>query len=128
MDDSPVNGYIPGHCNIGEAEIRRRKKIGYQGLWMTLVVFLLLEITDARRIYRAFVFPFLFYALSGFVQARHHFCYLYGWKGIFSITGRKQFEKVQDPKKLRSDRITAVIIVVMVTFGSVLLTAMYMVI
>lgn len=128
MEDLIEDGYVPGTCNLGKDEIRRRMRVGYSGIVLTVLVFLVLEIFDAPRIYRIFIFPPLFYMISGFIQARHRFCYVYGWKGLFSMTGRKQFHRVSEEESLRKDRNTALKIVAMITFGSLLLTALYMVI
>src|SRR6187399_604192 len=128
MEDHTEEGYIPGHCNLGTDEIRRRMKIGYIGMVLTFIVFLFLEIMDARRGYRILVFPPIAYALSGFLQARHKFCYVYGWAGLYSMTGRKHFHKVEQPESALKDRRTALKIISMVLLGSIVLTALYMVI
>lgn len=128
MGDRLANEYVPGSCNLGEEEIRHRMKIGYIGVVLTIIVFLILEILDSPRLYRIWIFPPVFYALSGFLQARHRFCYAYGWMGLFSMTGRKHLHKVADKENVRKDRRTALKIVSMVTLGSLLLTALYMVI
>lgn len=128
MEDQNEDGYIPGTCNLGQDEIRRRMRVGYVGVLMTIVIFLVLEILDAPRGYRIFIFPSVFYALSGFIQARHRFCYLYGWMGIFSMTGRKQFHRVVEKENAKKDRRTALKIVIMVLLGSLLLTVMYIII
>ena len=128
MEDHPEEGYIPGHCNLGEAEIRRRMKIGWIGVVLTILVFLVLEILDATRPYRIFILPPIAFALSGFIQARHRFCYLYGWAGLYSMTGRKHFHKVEQQESARKDRRTALKIMSMVLLGSLLLTALYMII
>ena len=128
MEDTTEAEYIPGTCNLGKEEVRHRMKIGYIGVGLTILVFLILEILDSPRLYRIFILPPIFYALSGFIQARHHFCYLYGWTGVFSLAGRKQFHKVEEKENARKDRLTALKIVIMVTLGSLMLTALYMVI
>ena len=128
MEEHPHNSYLAGQCNLGPEEIRRRMNIGWLGTVLTILVILVLEIMDASRPYRILVLPAIGVALSGFLQARQKFCYLYGWRGVFSITGRKKFEKVTDNADLKKDRRTAIQIVVMVLVGSILLTAVYMVI
>jgi|WetSurMetagenome_2_1015567.scaffolds.fasta_scaffold761645_1 hypothetical protein len=128
MEDQTADGYIPGTCNLGRDEIRHRMRIGYVGVALTFIVFIVLEIFDSPRPYRILVFPPIFYALSGFIQARHRFCFAYGWLGLLSMTGRKQFHKVSDKENARKDRITALKIVSMVLLGSMMLTAVYMVI
>ena len=128
MEEHHDGAYLPGQCNLGTEEIRRRMNLGWLGVGLTLLVVLVLEILDVPRPYRIIVFPTIGVALSGFLQARHRFCYLYGWRGVFSIAGRKKFEKVTDNADLIRDRRTAIQIVVMMMLGSILLTAVYMVI
>ena len=128
MEESLHEGYVAGQCNLGREEIRRRMNIGWFGLGLTFLVVLILEIFDASKVYRIIVLPTIGVSLSGFLQARHRFCYLYGWRGVFSITGRKKFEKVSGHADLKKDRNTAIQIVVMMLVGSLLLTALYMVV
>jgi hypothetical protein len=128
MEEHSENTYIAGQCNLGREEIRRRMNIGWLGVVFTFLVVLILEIFDSPKLYRIMVLPTIAVALSGFLQARHRFCYLYGWRGVFSIAGRKKFEKITDDADLKRDRRTAIQIVVMMLVGSILLTAVYMVI
>jgi len=128
MEEHPQEGYVAGQCNLGTEEIHRRMNIGWLGVVLTILVVFVLEILDAPRPYRIVVLPTIGVALSGFLQARHRFCYLYGWRGVFSIAGRKKFEKVNDNADLKRDRKTAIQIVVMMLLGSILFTALYMVI
>ena len=128
MEEHHDGAYVPGQCNLGPEEIRRRMNIGWLGVALTLLVVIVLEIFDASRIYRIIVLPTIGVALSGFLQARHRFCYLYGWRGVFSIAGRKKFEKVVGSAELKKDRNTAISIIIKMLLGSLLLTALYMVI
>lgn len=127
MNKSDPVEYIAGACNLGPDEIKRRKRIGYSGLFIALVVLFLLEYFDAPRLYRLFILPPVFYSISGFIQARHRFCYLYGFYGVFSIAGRKQFNRVKEDEALRKDRRTAWKILVMSMAGAVVITGIYMV-
>ena len=120
--------YIPGTCNIGKAETKRRVRIGYIGLTIAFVFFLVLEIFDLPRLWRIIILPPVFYSLSGFIQARYRFCYLYGWYGVFSMTGRKHIHRVKEDEALKKDKRTAWKIVGMVLVGSVMITLLYMVI
>ena len=128
MEEHSENAYIAGQCNLGTQEIRRRMNIGWLGVMFTFLVVLMLEIFDTPKLYRIIVLPTIGVALSGFLQARHRFCYLYGWRGVFSIMGRKKFEKILDTAALKKDKNTAIKIVVMMLLGSILLTALYMII
>jgi len=128
MEEQHHEAYVAGQCNLGTEEIRRRMNIGWLGTVVTLLVVLVLEIMDAPRPYRIVVLPTIGVALSGFLQARHRFCYLYGWRGVFSLAGRKKFVKVNDHVDLRKDRNTAIQIVAMMLIGSIILTVLYMII
>ena len=60
--------YIPGVCNIGPAEIRRRRQSGWIGGGITI-------------------------GASGFLQAALHFCAGFGTRGVFnfgSVVGATQ--------------------------------------
>jgi hypothetical protein len=77
--------YIPGVCNIGAAEVRRRRQSGWLGLGATVVlwaVFLLLRVPSPWRL-----FLFLPAALgaAGFLQAALHFCANFGMRGVFNF-------------------------------------------
>ena len=127
MNKSDPVEYIAGACNLGPDEVRRRTRIGYIGLIIALIVVFLLEFFDAPRLYRLFILPPVFYSISGFIQARHRFCYLYGFYGVFSVAGRKQFKRVKEDEALRKDRRTAWKILMMSMVGAVVITAIYMV-
>ena len=126
MNKSDPVEYIAGTCNLGPDEVRRRTRIGYIGLIIALIVVFLLEFFDAPRLYRLFILPPVFYSISGFIQARHRFCYLYGFYGVFSVAGRKQFKRVKEDEALRKDRRTAWKILMMSMVGAVVITGIYM--
>jgi hypothetical protein len=77
--------YIPGVCNIGAAEIRRRRQSGWLGLGMTVLlwgVFLVLRIPAPWRLF--LFFPAMISA-TGFLQAGLHFCAGFGMRGVFNF-------------------------------------------
>jgi hypothetical protein len=116
--------YIPGTCNLGPAEIRRRYRIGYLGLALACIVILIIHFFDLPKAYRWLIFPPLYYSFSGFIQARHRFCYLYGLYGVFSITGRKHIQHV-DKEFVNKDRMTAYKIIFYTLVSSLLFTVVY---
>jgi hypothetical protein len=120
--------YIPGTCNIGKAETHRRVRNGYIGLVIAFVFFLFLEIFDLPRWYRIVVLPPVFYSLSGFIQARYRFCYLFGMYGVFSMSGKRELHRVKDNEALQKDKRTALKILAIVLVGSLFITGIYMVI
>lgn len=122
-----TEAYIPGTCNIGAAEIKRRHRNGYIGLAVAFLVLLMVEMFDLPKLYRLLIFPGLFYSISGFVQAKLRFCYLYGWLGVFSFSDRSHLQKV-DRINLRKDRQKAIGILAIVFITSLVLTLVYYVV
>ncbi len=119
------NTYSPGSCNIGPEEVKRRYRIGFTGLALMAVYVLCVEWLDLQRIVKLGLFFPAFYAVSGFLQAVRRFCFVYGWKGVASLGGRRKFKHVTDEVYLRQDRNMAITFVVIVTLGSVILTVVY---
>jgi len=124
QDKKKLN-YIPGSCNIGEVEIRRRYRIGFIGIGITFLLMIIIEMTNANHGWRLLIFFPLFYGLSGFIQAWKKFCYVYGFRSLMSMTGRKKFEKNKNPDFSQMDRNTAYLIVSTVTLGSIIFTSLY---
>jgi hypothetical protein len=116
--------YVPGNCNIGPAEIKRRYRIGYLGLFLMTVFIVVAEVFHIPHMMKLFLFAPTFYALSGFFQAWQKFCFVYGWKGVFSIIGNRKYSKVTDENRLQ-DRSMAIRLVTRITLGSSLITLLY---
>jgi len=117
--------YVPGNCNIGPEEIYRRRRIGYLGL-AGMAIFIIIDINfNLPQVWKLVLFAPTVYALSGFFQARHKFCFLYGFMGLSSISGRRNFAKTKDNLMLRKDRTRALLLVAQVFFGSLLITVLY---
>ncbi|CAN5178502.1 hypothetical protein BH09PAT3_BH09PAT3_5350 [soil metagenome] len=77
-----TSSYIPGVCNINTAETNQRRKAGYVGLGLfvvLLVVMLALPIDTAYRL--VLILPAMISAI-GFLQARNHFCVGYANAGM----------------------------------------------
>ncbi len=74
--------YTPGVCNINTAEIASRRKAGYVGLGLTLVIAAALFGLDLPKATRLILFIPVFIAAIGFLQARNKFCVGYGAAGM----------------------------------------------
>ena len=127
MGNERLYTYIPGNCNLGAAEIKRRFRIGYIGLAASILLVLLFYVFDVERTWRLLVFAPVFYSLSGFIQARNKFCYLYGFKSVFSLTGKRNLTRITNAEFKRKDRIKALVIVSITLLLSALLTITYFV-
>ncbi len=77
--------YVPGVCNIGQAEIRTRRRSGWLGLGVTILAwgaFLIFRVPAPWRL--LLFFPAMMGA-TGFLQAALHFCAGFGMRGVFNF-------------------------------------------
>jgi hypothetical protein len=81
----PAGEYQPGVCNIGPAEIRRRRMAGHMGLVASVVLLAVLVAIGAPAVLRLLVVLPATLSASGYLQARMRFCANYGWRGIFNV-------------------------------------------
>ncbi len=80
------NKYVPGVCNIGRSEIKRRKQAGWTGLIITVILLGLLIYFNMPRPWRLVIFiPAMIMAI-GFLQAYMHFCAYFGMHGVFNFS------------------------------------------
>jgi hypothetical protein len=106
--------YIPGACNIGKGEIRRRQIVALIGLALSISSLITLISTNAPRGARLGIFVPLAVASIGWVQSRKKFCLAYGFMGTFNFGKLGQLSRVADSASRAADRKTAL---------SILLTA-----
>jgi hypothetical protein len=99
--------YIPGVCNIGPAEIARRRRAGHVGLAVTLVVLAGLVAIDAPPAARLILVLPAAAAASGYLQAWFRFCAGFGARGIFNFSELGHSEDVVDPVARARDRAKA---------------------
>jgi hypothetical protein len=118
----PSAQYIPGVCNIGPAEIRLRKRLGWYGLIAAFIVWAALIWLRAPAAWRLIVFIPIFLSANGFLQGFMHFCAGFGMRGLFNFGPKvgvtdtvSQVEfRAKDRKKAQEIFIYAVIIAVVV--------------
>ncbi len=119
--------YIPGTCNIGKGEIRRRQLFAILGLFLTTFSAATIIATDQSKNSRLSIFlPALIFSI-GFVQSRKKFCLAYGLAGTFNFGKLGQISKVQSNEDRKSDRKTAVSILFQATALSAFITAAFFV-
>jgi len=110
IDQPASGGYQPGVCNIGPAEIRRRRQLGYVGLGAAAALGLGLLAIDAAPVARMLVALPLGGAIDGLIQARMKFCAGYGLAGLRNMGELGQAERVGDAADRSADRRKAVTI------------------
>ncbi len=79
------NKYIPGVCNIGPAEIRKRKQAGWIGLIATIALWAIFIWFDIPSIWRITLFLPAMMSATGFLQAYMHFCAYFGFASLFNF-------------------------------------------
>ena len=104
--------YIPGVCNIGPAEIVRRKRLGFASLGVALLyagTALLLHFSPLAGL--LLFFPATISAL-GLLQAYMHFCVKFGMRGLFNVSeSLLRTESVEQAKWREKDKHKAMIII-----------------
>jgi len=100
--------YIPGTCNIGSGEIRRRQVVAIIGLIISISSFVTLLVASAPRNARYGIFVPLMIASVGWVQSRSKFCLAYGFAGTFNMGKLGDISRVADAASKAADRKTAI--------------------
>ena len=100
---APVD-YQPGVCNIGPAEIARRRRAGHVGLVAALALFAVLVAIDAPNWTRLLIAIPAVMAASGYIQARLKFCAGFGSRGVFNFGEVGPMERVADDADRARDR------------------------
>jgi hypothetical protein len=80
--DATAEGYVPGVCNIGPWEARRRRAMGVAGLAIAAVVLVALVAVDAPRVARLLVLLPAWGGAFSMLQARRRFCGAYAVRRI----------------------------------------------
>jgi hypothetical protein len=106
--NTPV--YIPGSCNLGKEEIRRRQLVALLGLILSISTFVGLVGSDAPASARWGMFVPLMVFSIGFIQSRRKFCLAYGFMGTFNLGKLGDLSRVQSPEDRKADRKTALTI------------------
>ena len=106
FDHSPGE-YRPGACNIGPAEIARRRRTGYLGLAAAALLAAFLVAVDASGTARLLVGIPLAGGAMGFLQARFRFCAGFGMAGVRNFGAVGSVERVEEAAARHADRMKA---------------------
>lgn len=98
------NQYVPGVCNIGPAEINKRKQMGWIGLVITVVILVLLIWLDTASIWKLILFFPAMISTVGFFQAYMHFCAHFGLSSIYNFKDVGKTDTVQQEEFRKKDR------------------------
>ena len=84
-DGGQAGIYVPGVCNIGPAEIARRRRSGWIGAVATVALWAVLAVLDAPPVLRLLTFLPAAMSAAGFLQAALHFCAYFGFSSLFNF-------------------------------------------
>ncbi|MFZ9774545.1 MAG: hypothetical protein ACO3CW_03475 [Candidatus Nanopelagicaceae bacterium] len=118
--------YIPGTCNLGKSEVKRRQFVALLGL--ALSIFSAVSLWNASLTTKATVVLPLFVFSVGYVQSRKKFCMAYGFAGSFNLGKLGELARVSDPADRAADRKMALRILLEAALLAVALTAAYLVV
>ena len=118
--------YIPGTCNLGKSEVKRRQFVALLGL--ALSIFSAVSLWNASLATKATVVLPLFVFSVGYVQSRKKFCMAYGFAGSFNLGKLGELARVSDPADRAADRKMALRILLEAALLAVALTAAYLVV
>ena len=110
LDDrrSPAaGGYVPGVCNIGQAEIARRRRAGHVALVATVVLLLGLVGIGLPPVVRLLVAVPAAVAAACYLEVRYRFCAGLGSLGLFNFGELGHHDEVVDPADRARDRAMA---------------------
>jgi hypothetical protein len=99
--------YQPGVCNIGPAEIARRRRAGHTGLIAAIGLLAVLILIDAPDWTRLLVAIPAITSASGYIQAHLKFCAGFGAAGVLNFGELGPTERVQAEQDRRRDRARA---------------------
>ena len=100
---STPSEYQPGICNIGPAEIARRRRAGNVGLVVSVILLAILVAVSAPPFARLLVALPAAAAASGYLQAALKFCAGFGSRGPFNFGPVGPTELALDPSDRARD-------------------------
>lgn len=119
--------YSAGSCNIGESEIKQRRRIGYLGLILAIIAFIIyigmIYLAEMDPLYGIVIFVPVLVSSTGFFQARNKFCAAYGFTRQQNVSNKLGVTiKIEDKISQQKDRNKAIRIVLQAFLISIVTT------
>lgn len=116
-------GYIPGMCNINQAEIAYRRKWAYGGIGLALIILVGLLAVDVNPFIRLIIFLPLFVGTINALQVKNKFCVSYAASGQHNANeGSTQASEITDSVAHKADKARAKKMNIQALFISVIVT------
>ena len=107
-ENSAPAEYLAGVCNIGPAEIRKRRIVALVGLALLILEVASMRSTHTSHLGRISIFiPALVFSV-GYIQSRKKFCLAFGFMGTFNFGKTREIAKVASAEDRARDRRTAI--------------------
>lgn len=106
-NESNDNHYVPGVCNIGKEEIRKRMRTGWSGLILTVITATLLLWLGADRPWRLLILIPATMSAIGFIQAYSRFCVYFGFGHLFNFGETGKTDTIEQAEFRAKDRAKA---------------------
>ena len=104
-DNEPIHlEYEPGTCNIGPAEITRRRRTGHVGVLASFGLLASLLALDAPAVARGLIALPATAAAVGYLQAHFRFCAAFGFRGVFNFGAIGEQQAVGGRARMAVDR------------------------
>ncbi len=84
-----MSDYQPGVCNIGTAEIERRRRFGLAGTLIALALTLIMGALGVSDIFKILIFFPAVMGAIGLLQAYTKFCAAYGLSAVFNFDDKE---------------------------------------
>ena len=101
--------YSSGSCNIGGAEVQRRKISGVIGAMFAVAYYVACIFLNAPKGIRAIIFLPLILAWTGWLQSRRKFCMAFGLMGVFNFGKLGETTRIVEIDNRSRDRKRALI-------------------
>jgi hypothetical protein len=125
--DGDQSGYRAGACNIGPAEIARRRRAGLAMVAVALILAAGLVASGAPDWMRVLVLPPLAGGIISLEQARRRFCVGFAMAGLRNFDALGREERIQDDAARAADRRSALVMIGQGTLVAAALTALFVV-
>ena len=102
----PTGTYQPGVCNIGPAEIERRRRSALAATILTAVVAAAILVSGLPAMARLAVLPFAIATAITWLQVTRRFCVGFGAAGVLNFGDLGSTTSVLDPSARAADRRT----------------------
>ena len=119
-----MDTYQAGVCNIGGAEVARRRQVAILGGVIYLALSLYAIVQDFSPVASLVLFAPATLFSVGFVQSRKRFCFAFGLMGTFNFQRLGSLTKIEDKAALAADRKMALMIIVQSLGIASILTAL----